>query len=182
MKGALSMSHALEGATAIAEVNSVGEKLAGKYLTFRLTEEEYGLEILKVQEIIQMQAVTRVPRTPEYVRGVINLRGKVIPVVDLRAKFGFANIADTERTCIIVVQIAGSGSKIVMGVIIDEVKEVLDIKAENIEETPSFGASIDTEFILGMGKIGQSVKILLDIDKVLSADEIVALQAAEECQ
>jgi purine-binding chemotaxis protein CheW len=172
------MSHTLEGGTAVAELNNVGEKLAGKYLTFRLTEEEYGLEILKVQEIIQMQAVTRVPRTPAYVRGVINLRGKVIPVVDLRAKFGFENVADTERTCIIVVQIAHATATIVMGVIIDEVKEVLDIHAENIEETPSFGATIDTEFILGMGKIGQSVKILLDIDKVLSAEEIAALQTA----
>jgi purine-binding chemotaxis protein CheW len=172
------MSHTLESGTAVAEQSNVGEKLAGKYLTFRLTEEEYGLEILKVQEIIQMQAVTRVPRTPDYVRGVINLRGKVIPVVDLRAKFGFENVADTERTCIIVVQIAHATATIVMGVIIDEVKEVLDIHAENIEETPSFGATIDTEFILGMGKIGQSVKILLDIDKVLSAEEIAALQPA----
>jgi purine-binding chemotaxis protein CheW len=172
------MSHPSEGGAAVAELSGVGEKLAGKYLTFRLTEEEYGLEILKVQEIIQMQSVTRVPRTPDYVRGVINLRGKVIPVVDLRAKFGFENCADTERTCIIVVQVAHASATIVMGVIIDEVKEVLDIHADNIEETPSFGATIDTDFILGMGKIGQSVKILLDIDKVLSAEEIAALQTS----
>lgn len=151
---------------------------AGKYLTFKLAEEEFGLEILKVQEIIQLQAVTRVPRTPAYVRGVINLRGKVIPVVDLRLKFGMPHGTDTERTCIVVVQIRHGDSMVVMGTIIDEVREVLDIPADSIEDTPSFGASIETEFILGMGKVGQSVKILLDIDRVLSADEIVSLQGA----
>jgi purine-binding chemotaxis protein CheW len=149
--------------------------LAGKYLTFKLAEEEYGLEILKVQEIIQMQAVTRVPRTPDYVRGVINLRGKVIPVIDLRKKFGLVTVDDTEKTCIIVVQIRTTDSTVVMGIIIDEVKEVLDIKAENIEETPTFDASINTEFILGIGKIGSSVKMLLDIDKVLSMAEVAKI-------
>ncbi len=166
---------------AVAETDSKGgptlaETLAGKYLTFRLGDEEYGLEILKVQEIIQMQAVTRVPRTPDYVRGVINLRGKVIPVVDLRSKFGLERLVDTEKTCIIVVQIAHENNTVVMGVIIDEVKEVLDIAANQIEETPSFGASIDTEFIMGMGKVGTNVKILLDIDKVLSIEDLVAIK------
>ncbi len=165
-------------ASPIAETrNTVGEKLQGKYLTFKLADEEYGLEILKVQEIIQMQTVTRVPRTPEYVRGVINLRGKVIPVIELRKKFGFPSFEDTEKTCIIVVQIAASESNyVVMGIIIDEVREVLDIKAENIEETPSFGSSINTDFILGMGKMNGNVKILLDIDKVLSVQELSDLQ------
>jgi purine-binding chemotaxis protein CheW len=162
-------------ATVDRQAVDLGKQLAGKYLTFRLADEEYGLEILKVQEIIQMQAVTKVPRTPGYVRGVINLRGKVIPVVDLRQKFGLEPCEDTEKTCIIVVQIAGGAGVVVMGIIIDEVKEVLDIRAEAIEETPSFGASINTEFILGMGKIGNSVKILLDIDKVLSVQELDAL-------
>lgn len=157
--------------------NEVGQRLQGKYLTFKLAEEEYGLEILKVQEIIQMQAVTKVPRTPDYVRGVINLRGKVIPVVDLRKKFGLESFEDTGKTCIIVVQIATSAdTAIVMGIIIDEVREVLDIKAENIEETPSFGASINTDFILGMGKVNGNVKILLDIDKVLAVKEMIELQ------
>lgn len=151
---------------------------AGKYLTFRLAAEEYGLEILKVQEIIQMQAITRIPRTPEFVRGVINLRGKVIPVVDLRRKFGLDHIDDTERTCIIVVQIRAQDHLMIMGVIIDEVREVLDIPEASIEDAPAFGASIDTEFILGMGKIGATVKILLDIDKVLSIQEIQHLQTA----
>jgi purine-binding chemotaxis protein CheW len=155
---------------------AVSERLAGKYLTFRLEDEEYGLEILKVQEIIQMQSVTKVPRTPEYVRGVINLRGKVIPVIELRKKFNIDDFEDTEKTCIIVVQIQSISTLIVMGIIIDEVKEVLDIKSENIEETPAFGVSIDTDFILGMGKIGNSVKILLDIDKILSAQEIISIK------
>ena len=172
------MSQSSESQTATLEKSAVGEKLAGKYLTFRLAEEEYGLEILKVQEIIQMQAVTRVPRTPDYVRGVINLRGKVIPVIDLRKKFNLDSAKDTEKTCIIVVQIASGDTHVVMGIIIDEVKEVLDIRAENIEDTPSFGSSIDTEFILGMGKIGQSVKILLDIDKVMSAKELNEIKKA----
>lgn len=158
--------------SAVSEKTDVGLQLAGKYLTFKLAEEEYGLEILKVQEIIQMQSVTKVPRTPEYVRGVINLRGKVIPVIDLRKKFGLPTVSDTEKTCIIVVQIQQADNRVTMGTIIDEVKEVLDIKAENIEETPSFGASINTEFIMGMGKIGSSVKILLDIDKVMSVKEL----------
>ncbi len=151
---------------------------AGKYLTFKLESEEFGLEILKVQEIIQMQSITRVPRTPPFVRGVINLRGKVIPVVDLRLKFEMDHAEDTERTCIVVVQIRNANSVVVMGTIIDEVREVLDIPEASIEDTPSFGTSIDTEFILGMGKIGQNVKILLDIDKVLSAQELSSVTAA----
>jgi purine-binding chemotaxis protein CheW len=172
------MAQAVEEKKTGLEKTEIGEQLAGKYLTFKLAEEEYGLEILKVQEIIQMQAVTKVPRTPDYVRGVINLRGKVIPVVDLRKKFNLDASKDTEKTCIIVVQIAHGDSKVTMGIIIDEVKEVLDIKGENIEETPSFGASIETEFILGMGKIGSSVKILLDIDKVMSIQDINAVKTA----
>lgn len=164
--------------TALVEAARTGKARAGKYLTFKLESEEFGLEILKVQEIIQMQSITRVPRTPEFVRGVINLRGKVIPVVDLRLKFGMDQAEDTERTCIVVVQIRGASSMLVMGIIIDEVREVLDIPESSIEDTPSFGTSIDTEFILGMGKIGQNVKILLDIDKVLSAQELSSVATA----
>lgn len=166
----------IQGAGSTLQELSVGEKLAGKYLTFKLALEEYGLEILKVQEIIQMQSVTRVPRTPDYVRGVINLRGKVIPVIDLRKKFNLDTCIDTEKTCIIVVQIDNSDKLVVMGIIIDEVKEVLDIKAGDIENTPSFGANISTDFILGMGKVNGNVKILLDIDKVLSIQELSTIQ------
>jgi purine-binding chemotaxis protein CheW len=157
------------------EATEVGKKLAGKYLTFKLGDEEYDLEILKVQEIIQMQKITRVPRSPAFIRGVINLRGKVIPVVELRTKFGMEHVADTERTCIIVVMVEYGGHDVTMGIIIDEVKEVLNIKADNIEETPSFGASIDTEFLIGIGKIGETVKMLLDIEKVLTASDISAI-------
>jgi len=151
------------------------QDLAGKYLTFQLGHEVYGLEILKVQEIIGMMNVTSVPRTPSFVRGVINLRGKVIPVIDLRTKFQMETKEDTERTCIIVVQVASSGQTVTMGIIVDEVSEVLDIRAEQIEPAPTFGAAVDTDFILAMGKIGQKVVMLLDADKVLTTGELGAM-------
>ncbi|MFA6244983.1 MAG: chemotaxis protein CheW [Candidatus Hydrogenedentales bacterium] len=148
---------------------------AGQYLTFVLGEEIYGLEILKVQEIIGMMTVTRVPRTPEYVRGVINLRGKVIPVIDLRSKFSMEVREDTSRTCIIVVQVKNANHQVTMGIIVDEVSEVLGVAGEQIEPAPSFGADVKTEFILGMGKVGSKVVMLLDVDKVLSWGEIASL-------
>lgn len=154
-------------------VEAAGLKsLAGKYLTFRLAEEEYGLEILKVQEIIGMMTVTKVPRTPDFVRGVINLRGKVIPVVDLRLKFDLEGKEDTEKTCIIVVQVANGDQQVTMGIIVDQVSEVLDIAGEQIEPAPEFGSTVESDFILGMGKIEQKVIMLLDADKVLSSDEV----------
>ena len=140
----------------------------GKYLTFALANEEYGLEILKVREIIGYMEVTAVPQTPHYVRGVINLRGQVIPVVDLRAKFGMETTDVTEETCIIVVEIARGDETFSTGIVVDHVQEVLDIEGQSIEETPEFGAAVNTDFVLGMGKIGDSVKILLDIDKVMA--------------
>jgi len=155
--------------------SSVGERLEGKYLTFRLCGEEYGLQILKVQEIIHLQTITKVPRTPPFVSGVINLRGKVIPVVDLRARFAMESAEETERTCIIVVQIRSRDALVVVGILIDEVREVLDIPADCIESSPDFGVGVDTDFILGMGKMNGAVKILLDIDRVLSGDDIDAL-------
>ena len=151
----------------------------GKYLTFALGREEYGLEILKVREIIGYMEITAVPRTPAYVRGVINLRGQVISVVDLRAKFGMPAADRTDETCVIVVEIRQGGRKLSTGIIVDRVSEVLNVAADAIEEPPSFGTAVDTDFILGMGKIGQSVKILLDIDKVLTAQEVAALAASE---
>jgi len=122
-----------------------------------------------------MQKVTAVPKTPDFVRGVINLRGKVIPVIELSKKFSMKSNEDTDKTCIIVVQIGGSGNELTLGVIIDEVSEVLDIKAENIQETPSFGGNVNTDFILGMGKIGNNVKMLLDIDKALTVSDMKAV-------
>ncbi|MBN1805060.1 MAG: purine-binding chemotaxis protein CheW [Sedimentisphaerales bacterium] len=148
---------------------SIFEK-EGKYLTFALANEEYGLEILKVREIIGYMEITAVPRTPHYVKGVINLRGQVIPVIDLRAKFGMETVEITEETCIIVVEIAQGGHKFSTGIVVDRVQEVLDISSEDIEKAPQFGSAVNTDFILGMGKIGDSVKILLDIDRVLAGD------------
>ncbi|MCK9361991.1 MAG: chemotaxis protein CheW [Syntrophales bacterium] len=150
----------------------------GKYLTFTLAEEEYGIGILKVKEIIGIMAITTVPRTPEYMKGVINLRGKVIPVVDLRLKFGMEAMDYTERTCIIVVEITGDGKKILLGILVDSVSEVLNIKGSDIEDTPNFGSQLDTEYILGMAKTGGRVKILLDIDRVLNDSEVASLSAS----
>lgn len=144
---------------------------AGKYLTFDLKGEIYGVGILKVQEIIGMMSVTRIPRTPDFIRGVINLRGKVIPVIDLRLKFGMEAKEDTERTCIIVVQFQGPTDRMTMGVIVDEVSEVINIEGAQIEDAPSFGAGVNTDFILGIGKINQKVVILIDVDQVLSLGE-----------
>ena len=149
----------------------------GKYLTFALAGEEYGIGILKVREIIGLMQITAVPKTPQHFRGVINLRGKVIPIVDLRLKFDLEQSESTDRTCIIVVEIVSDGKKIGMGVVVDSVSEVINIKSAEIEDTPSFGSRLDTSYILGMAKIGQSVKILLDIDKVMSHDEISNLNA-----
>ena len=149
----------------------------GKYLTFALGKEEYGLEILKVREIIGYMEITAVPRTPGHVKGVINLRGQVISVIDLRLKFGMEPADRTEETCIIVVEIRQSGRKLNTGIVVDKVKEVLDINADKIEDAPSFDQSVDCNFILGMGKIGESVKILLDIDRVLAGDELSAISA-----
>ena len=139
----------------------------GKYLTFALGAEEYGLEIRKVREIIGYMAITAIPQTPGHVKGVINLRGQVIPVVDIRTLFGMNAMDVTEETCIVVVEISQKNRAFSTGVIVDRVSEVLDIKGEQIEEAPQLGASVNTDFILGMGKVNDSVKILLNIDKVL---------------
>ena len=136
---------------------------AGKYLTFALADEEYGLEILQVREIISMSEITSMPKTPEYVKGVINLRGKVISVIDLRLKFSIDEAPYTDETCIIVVDVNG----VEMGIIVDHVSEVLDIASADIEDAPEFGASVDINFILGMGKAQGRVTILLDISKVI---------------
>ena len=148
----------------------------GKYLTFVLGQEEYGLEILKVREIIGYMSITAVPQTPDYVRGVINLRGQVIPVVDIRTLFGMDPKDITDETCIIVVEITQGKRTFNTGVIVDKVSEVLDINGQDIEESPQFGSSINTEFILGMGKVNNAVKILLDIDKVLGRSDLKAVE------
>ena len=158
-------------------MNHMGKR-EGKYLTFSLANEEYGIGILKIKEIIGMMPITTVPQTPSFVKGVINLRGKVIPVIDLRLRFDMEGIDYSERTCIIVVEIMGRTGTILIGIVVDSVSEVLNIKEEDIEETPAFGARLDTEFIMGMAKLDGGVKILLDIDRVLNAEEITSLETA----
>jgi purine-binding chemotaxis protein CheW len=148
---------------------------AEKYLTFNLGSEQYGIEILKVREIIGMMDITRVPRTPDFVRGVINLRGKVIPVIHLRTKFGMDSVEETDQTCIIVVDFMGESSTMQMGIFVDSVSEVIDIDNNDIEDTPSFGSVVSTDFIQGIAKTKGGVKILLNIEKVLSTSEIQSL-------
>jgi purine-binding chemotaxis protein CheW len=154
------------------------EGLAGKYLTFVLGEEEYGLPVLRVREIIKMLDITVVPQVPHHVRGVVNLRGKVIPVVDLRAKFGFAEVDYTDRTSIVVVEVAGRSGKAMLGVIVDAVSEVLSVAAEDLEATPEFGAHIDTGYMMAVAKVKGQVKILLDLDRVFVADGLGAAAVA----
>ena len=147
-------------------------KREGKYLTFTLAEEEYGIGILKIKEIIGMMPITSVPQTPEFLKGVFNLRGKVIPVVDLRLRFSMESIDYTERTCIIVVEIEAQSGTIMIGIVVDAVSEVLNIKAEDIVDTPTFGTGLNTDYILGMAKMEGGVKILLDINRILGSEEI----------
>ncbi|MBI9083599.1 MAG: purine-binding chemotaxis protein CheW [Desulfobacterales bacterium] len=169
------MAHEIE--TMNQAVKAMVER-EGKYLTFTLAGEEYGIGILKVKEIIGMMPVTSVPQTPGYVKGVINLRGQVIPVIDLRLRFGMETMDDTDRTCIIVVEMAGPAGTVMIGIVVDAVSEVLNIRGADIEETPSFGTRLDTAYILGMAKMDGGVKILLDIDQVLVANDFASIQNA----
>jgi len=160
----------------VLAVNHASEERAAamlvkKYLTFVLQGEEYGVEILKVREIISIMNITPVPRVPDYIKGVINLRGKVIPIVDLRSKFGLKEAGHTNETCIIVVEVNGT----LTGIVVDTVSEVLDISGEQLEQSPHFGDKVNTDIFIGMAKIKDTVKILLDIDKVLGTDGIHAI-------
>jgi purine-binding chemotaxis protein CheW len=149
---------------------------ASKYLTFVLGHESYGVSVLKVREIIRMLNITPVPKMPDYLKGVINLRGKVIPVIDLRMRFKLAVIETTERTCIIVMQIEhDSGTVSQVGLIVDAVEEVVNIPSADVEETPDFGNKLKTDYITGMAKVKGSVKTLLNIDKVVASTDIEAL-------
>jgi purine-binding chemotaxis protein CheW len=150
--------------------------LSGKYLAFFMADEEYGIGILKVKEIIGMMAITQVPQTPEFVKGVINLRGKVIPVIDLRLRFGMEAGQYSDRTCIIVVEIENGQGRVMTGIVVDAVSEVQQIKTEDVDPPPAFGTSLDTDYILGMAKMGGGVKILLDIDRVLKGEELSLLK------
>lgn len=150
------------------ETKTAGRELTGKYLTFTLQGESYGIEVLKVREIIRHVAITAVPQMPAHIRGVINLRGKIIPVMDLRRRFDFPNVADTDQTCTVVVQVRLPDGKVTsMGLEVDGVEEVINLTATDIEETPDFGSQISVDYILGMAKVKGAVKVLLDIDRVV---------------
>ena len=154
------------------------DRRAGKYLTFRLGKEEFGIQVLKVREIMGVQDITRVPHTPPHIKGVINLRGKVIPVIDLRVKFGLAETEYTQRTCIIVVQVRLGNDSVMMGIIVDGVSEVANLTAGEIEDTPEFGEDVSSPYLLGMAKTKNGVKILLDLDEALTATDLTGLAEA----
>ena len=143
-----------------------------QYLTFRLGDEVFALDITKVREVLDFTTVTKVPRTPQFMRGVINLRGSVVPVVDLRLKFGMAQTEKTVNTCIIITEVTVDGDTTVLGALADSVQEVLDLEPGNIAPAPRIGTKLRTEFIKGMGKRDERFIILLDIDRVFSAEEL----------
>jgi len=158
---------------AVIETETASRKLAGKYLTFTIQGESYGVEVLKVREIIRHLAVTAVPQMPDHICGVINLRGKIIPVMDLRRRFDFPDIANTESTCIVVVQVhlpGGTATITAMGMVVDGVEEVINFNEADIEVTPNFGGNINTGYIVGIAKVRDKVKLLLDIDRILAGD------------
>jgi|SRR5579859_1788653 len=164
-------------------LNNLAEKTAvtagGKYLTFSLGTESYGVAVLKVREIIRLCSITPMPQMPDYIMGVINLRGKIIPVLDLRRKFRLSNVQDNERTCIVVVQVRlPTNSSALMGLIVDAVEEVVNLSQSDIEPAPDFGGVLDTHYILGMAKIKGSVKTLLDIGRIVEAESQGAIQQA----
>lgn len=155
-------------------VNELDHSRGGKFLTFFLKDEEYGIEILKVQEIVGILPVTRVPRTPHFIRGVVNLRGKIIPVTDLRLRFNMEEGVANEENCIIVVRTAG----IEIGLIVDKVSEVLAIAESEVEGVPSFGTEVKTEYLLGIGKTASSVILLLNIDRVITMQDVMSLRSS----
>ena len=169
-------------ATAVLSDKSLSAQRQGKYLVFQLGREEFGVQVIKVREIMGLQEITSVPQTPDFVKGVINLRGKVIPVVDLRRKFGLADVEYTQRTCIIVVQVNQTDGPLMMGAVVDGVSEVLNIQESEIEDMPDFGAEMVLPHIMGMAKVKGKVKILLDIDRVLTSLEVGSLAMLPEMQ
>ncbi len=164
-------------ATALTETQGTTVwRRPGKYLVFRLGGEDYGFPVLKVQEIIQWMEVTRVPRMPDFVRGVINLRGKIVPVIDLHARFGLPPASVTARTCVIVLQVQRETGLLVTGVVVDEVTEVAEMPAENIQPPPEFGARVSTAFIAGVGRAGGQVILLLNVEKILDHREWTSVE------
>jgi purine-binding chemotaxis protein CheW len=170
------------GAGSSAAGSAASDARAGKYLAFQLGKEAYAIRVLKVREIIGVQDITPVPQTPDYVRGVFNLRGKVIPVIDLQRKFGLQATASTTRTCIVVVELLTEGQAMLMGILVDGVSEVLNIVSAEIEDTPDFGRDISVSYLLGVAKTRGSVKLLLDIDAALQTQEVSHLSALLEAK
>lgn len=167
----------MNNATAVKENHSaMVDPRAGKYLTFFLASEEYGVEILKVQEIIGRMPITPVPLTSKYIRGVINLRGKIHPIMDLKVKFGMDQTQITDETGIIVIKT----SSLMMGILVDKVSEVVNMASGDIADTPSFGSDVDTEYLLGVGKTGGRIRLLLDIEKVITAYDVINMQKATQ--
>ncbi|MDK9707250.1 MAG: chemotaxis protein CheW [Desulforhopalus sp.] len=151
-----------------------------QYLTFKLAEEIFAFDVAKVREILELTTITKVPQTPEFMRGVINLRGSVVPVIDLKLNFSMQRTEQTINTCIIVVEVNLRGEAIVLGVLADSVQEVVEMEPSSIEPAPKLGTKLNTEFIKGMGKVGENFVMILDIDKVFSAEELTELQGATE--
>ncbi len=165
----------MNSATAVRENQSADiDSRAGKYLTFFLANEEYGVEILKVQEIIGRLPITPVPLTSKYIRGVINLRGKIHPIMDLKVKFGMDTTVITDETCIIVIKT----DNVMTGILVDKVSEVVSVASEDIEDTPSLGTEINSDFLLGVSKTGGRIKLLLDIEKIITASDFIIMKKA----
>jgi purine-binding chemotaxis protein CheW len=173
------MSSTMSSTMTLGETNPAAraDGRTGKYLTFHLANEEFGIRVLKVREIMGIQEITAVPQTPAHIKGVINLRGKVVPVMDLRLKFALPAVEYTQRTCIIVTQVQGEAGPLMVGIVVDGVSEVLNLTAQDIEDTPDFGDDTGIRYLLGMAKVKGKVKILLDIDQVLSTAEVQNLDA-----
>ncbi len=157
-------------------VTGISETL--QYLTFKLADEVFALDVSKVREILEITTITKVPQTPDFMRGVINLRGSVVPVIDMRLKFGMSATEQTVNTCIIVVEINMDGETTILGALADSVQEVVEMEPENIEPAPHIGTKLNTDFIKGMGKVEANFVMLLDIDKVFSTDELTDIVAA----
>jgi purine-binding chemotaxis protein CheW len=154
------------------------QTLVGKYLTFVLGDGEYAVGILKIQQVIQMQPITRIPRAPNFIRGVINLRGKVIPILNLHNKFNMKEIEGTNKTCIVIIEISDKNTNLVTGIVIDEVKEVMQVQAEMLTDTPDAGMSKSAKHIVGAVRVGNKVRFILDLDEILDVEEMVLLKKA----
>jgi purine-binding chemotaxis protein CheW len=163
-----------------ATTSTTPRAAAGKHLTFNLAQEIYGIEVLHVREIVAINAITAVPHTPRFIKGVMNLRGKIVPLVDLRVKFSMEACEYSRETCVIVVEVTGSRNKILIGVIVDSVREVIDVAAGEIAEIPSFGIRVDTSFLSGLANVKSGLILLLDIEHVLSHEELTAVEATPE--